>query len=121
MNGPLKAYQPIRTRVVEGKEETLFFNEYLRRYHYLGEVKPFGCFLRYFVINRGHRLGLALFAGAAKALGARDRWIGWTDKQRLQNLGWVINNTRLLFFPWVRVKNLASHVLAQIHRQVRDD
>lgn len=31
----------------------------------------------------------------------------------MRNLAWVINNTRFLIFEWVRVKNLASHVLGQ--------
>ena len=58
-------------------------------------------------------LGCLLFAGAAKALGVRDKWIGWGDNQRLRNLGCVINNTRL--------KNLASHVLGQVQRRIRED
>jgi len=58
-------------------------------------------------------LGCLVFAGAAKALGVRDKWIGWGDNQRLRNLGWVINNTRL--------KNLASHVLGQVQRRIRED
>lgn len=62
-----------------------------------------------------------MFAGAAKALAVRDRWIGWTEKQRLRNLAWVINNTRFLIFPWVRLKNLASHVLGHAARHVKDD
>ncbi|MBW1834990.1 MAG: DUF4338 domain-containing protein, partial [Deltaproteobacteria bacterium] len=45
-------------------------------------------------------LGCVLFSGAAKSMGTRDRWIGWTEKQRLNNLAWVINNSRFLIFPW---------------------
>jgi hypothetical protein len=60
-----------------------------------------------------------LFSGAAKSIGVRDGWIGWTQAQRLRNLAWVINNSRFLIFPWVKVANLASHVLGQIHKQIR--
>ncbi|MCP4622812.1 MAG: DUF4338 domain-containing protein [bacterium] len=35
-----------------------------------------------------------MFAGAAKALRVRDRWIGWAKDHRLRNLPWVINNSR---------------------------
>ena len=87
-------------------------------YHYLGYHQPFGYTLRYFIESKQGRLGCALFSGAAKAMTARDRWIGWTEKQRLQNLAWIINNSRFLIFLWVRVKNLASHVLGQIKRQI---
>lgn len=111
----------VRVKVVEGKESTGLWNEYVCRYHYLSYKKPFGYFLRYFVESEAALLGCIMFAGAAKALAVRDEWIGWTENQRLRNLAWVINNTRLLIFPWVRVKNLASHVLGQVVRRVRDD
>jgi hypothetical protein len=60
-------------------------------------------------------------AGAAKALQARDQWIGWDKPLRAQNLAWIINNTRLLIFPWVQITNLSSHVLGQLGRRVGAD
>jgi hypothetical protein len=36
-------------------------------------------------------------------------------------LGLIVNNTRFLIFPWVRVQRLASHLLSQIRRRVRRD
>ncbi|MBW2164198.1 MAG: DUF4338 domain-containing protein, partial [Deltaproteobacteria bacterium] len=91
------------------------------RYHYLGYKKPFGYVLRYFIVSEQGFLGCLMFAGASKALAARDRWIGWTQIQRLRNLAWVINNSRFLIFPWVQVKNLASHILGRVARRVRED
>jgi hypothetical protein len=111
----------LRVKIVNDKESTGLWNEYVSRYHYLGCKKPFGYFLRYFVVSERGLLGCILFAGASKALNVRDRWIGWTERQRLNNLAWVINNTRFLIFPWVRVKNLASHVLGQAARCIKDD
>jgi Domain of unknown function (DUF4338) len=60
-------------------------------------------------------------AGAAKTIQGRDQWIGWNKQRRQQNLPWVINNTRLLIFPWVQLSHLASHVLGQLARGVRQD
>ena len=40
---------------------------------------------------------------------------------RQQNLPWVINHTRRLIFPWLRVRHLASQVLGQLARRVRQD
>jgi hypothetical protein len=62
-----------------------------------------------------------LLAGAAKAIRTRDEWIGWSRQQRQRNLAWVINNSRFLIMPWVRVLHLASHVLGQLSRRVADD
>jgi len=117
----LKELGPVRVEVVNDKKGSELWNEYVLRYHYLGYKRPFGYFLRYFVISDRGLLGCILFSGASKALTVRDRWIGWTERQRLRNLAWVINNTRFLIFPWVRVKNLASHVLGQAVRRVKDD
>jgi len=107
--------------VVEGAEETALWNEYVERYHYLGYRSPAGCRLRYFVESGRGRLGCVLLGGAARAIAVRDRWIGWTRAQRLRHLGWVVNNTRFLVFPWVQVPHLASHVLGQVARRVGKD
>ena len=117
----LKGLGSVRVEVVNNKEWSGLWNEYVLRYHYLGYKRPFGYFLRYFVVSERGLLGCILFSGASKALKVRDRWIGWTERQRVRNLAWVINNSRFLIFPWVRVKNLASHVLGQAARRVEDD
>lgn len=118
---PLSAIDPVRLRLVSNAQEERLWNAYVARYHPLGHKKPFGYRARYFIESGRHPLGCILLAGAAKALGARDRWIGWTDRQRLKNLPWVVNNSRYLIFPWVQVKNLASHVLGQLARRVGED
>jgi hypothetical protein len=117
----LKALGPVQLQVVKGSEEKRLWNEYVERHHPLGCKRPFGYRMRYFIESgRGH-LGCLLLDGAAKALGKRDRWIGWSDRARICNLGWLIGNSRFLVFPWVRVKNLASHVLALLARRIVDD
>ncbi len=120
INGKLADLGPVRLEIVADKKSDALWKEYMARYHYLGYHKPFGYTLRYFIESDRGPLGCILFSGAAKAIGARDRWIGWTPKQRLQNQAWVINNSRFLIFPWVVVKNLASHVLGKISRQITD-
>ena len=117
----LSEIDPVRLRLASGAQDESLWNDSVERYHPLGYKKPFGYRARYFIESGSHPLGCVLLAGAAKALGARDRWIGWTDRQRLKNLPWVVDNSRYLIFPWVKVANLASHVLAQLARQVGDD
>jgi len=119
--GRVREVGPVSLVVVKGKEPTGLCNEYISRYHYLGYKKPFGYALRYFIQSPQGPLGCLIFQGAAKALRARDEWIGWTRAQRLKNLPWVINNSRFLVFPWVKVKNLGSHILGQVLRRIRDD
>ncbi len=111
----------VTTEVVSSKKSIVLWKEYVSRYHYLGNTRPFGCFLRYLIKCEDEVLGCALFAGAAKAIKPRDQWIGWTENQRLKNLAWVINNARFLIFPWVHVKNLASHILGHLERRICQD
>lgn len=119
--GELSAVGSVWLEVVQGKEGSGLCNEYVDRYHYLGYRQPVGCFLRYFIQSSAGLLGCILMAGAAKAIQVRDQWIGWNRSGRQQNLAWVINNTRLLIFPWVRILHLGSHVLGQLARRVRAD
>jgi len=112
---------PVELQIVVGREDAKLWNEYLDRHHYLGYSKPFGCTLRYFIVSGKGLLGCVLVAGAARAIKVRDEWIGWSRQRRQQNLPWVINNTRLLIFPWVDIRHLASHVLGQLARRVRED
>ncbi|MDP6526898.1 MAG: DUF4338 domain-containing protein [Kiritimatiellia bacterium] len=119
--GKLGDVSPVRLDLVEEKDRAKLWNEYLDRYHYLEYRKPFGCTLRYFIGCERGWLGCVLVAGAAKAIKTRDEWIGWSKQRRQQNLPWVINNTRLLIFPWVEIGHLASHVLGQLARRVRED
>ncbi len=115
----LKDLYPVELEIVKGGDIGALWKEYVTRYHYLGYNKPFGYTLQYFIQSKQGRLGCVLFSGASKSMGKREHWIGWTEKQRLNNLAWVINNSRFLIFPWVKIKNLASHVLGQISRQIR--
>lgn len=119
--GSLAEVGPVSLEIALSSDAQRDWRETVDRYHPLGHKQPFGCSLRYFIESGRGRLGCLLLAGPAKFVGARDRWIGWTNKQRLRNLPWVVSNQRFLLFPWVQVKNLASHVLAQLARRIRQD
>ncbi len=121
LEGQLKEVKPVRLELAVGREACELWNEYVDRHHMLRYQRPFGCTLRYFIASSRGTLGCALLAGAAKSIGVRDGWIGWNGQQRLNNLPWVVNNTRFLIFSWVRVKHLASHVLGQLARRLSQD
>jgi len=114
-------FRNISVEFTSTKKDIQLWNEYMFRYHYLGYSKPFGYVMRYFVKNGDKILGCLLFSGAAKSMMVRDKWIGWTTNQRLQNLAWVVNNSRFLIFPWVHIKNLASHALGKVSRRIQND
>ena len=62
-----------------------------------------------------------LFAAAAWKVKVRDAFIGWNPQQRQQRLSLIVNNSRFLILPHVRVPHLASHILGTILRRLRSD
>jgi hypothetical protein len=120
--GTVRDVAPVAVRPITKKSEMQQWNAYVQRYHGLGYRRPFGAHQRYFVVGAGERrLGCLLFASSAWALAERDRWIGWTERDRAQRLNWVVANTRFLLFPWVQIKNLASTALSLVTKRIRQD
>ena len=119
--GALRRFEPVRLEAVTAASQVGLWNEYVERFHPLGYKGAFGYRLRYFIRSGSQHLGCVLLGGAAKAIAVRDRWIGWDERTRLCNLPRVINNSRFLIFPHVRIPHLASHVLGQLARRVRAD
>jgi hypothetical protein len=62
-----------------------------------------------------------MFSSSAWKCRARDEYIGWGRANRQAGLHLVTNNSRFLIFPWVRVRHLASHILAKAAHRVSDD
>ncbi len=119
--GSLKEIGPISLKVINESQQKTLWNEYIARYHYLGFKHHAGRTLRYFIMADDILLGCILISGASQGIAAREQWIGWTKQQRIKNLAWVVNNTRYLIFPWVKVPHLASHVLGKLVRQLPQD
>jgi hypothetical protein len=113
--------EPLDLIVVEGKAESRLWREQVERHHYLGCRVPFGANLRYWVRNRDRELACLLWTSPAWKMRPRDAWIGWSEEQRQRNLQLIVNHSRFLILPWVRVKGLASRILALSARQMPHD
>ena len=124
LEGTVRDISPILVERVLSPDERLLWRELVGRYHYLGHAVPYGAHLRYLVwASKPVRavVGCVQVSSPAWRMAARDQWINWDDETRARNLQRIINNSRFLLLPWVRVRNLASTVLARIARQVRKD
>ena len=118
---PLRDLEPITLEIAAGGEDMAEWTEIVDRYHPRGYRAPIGCHLAYFVVDaKGRRLGCLMFE-SARALPARDAWIGWTDRERDAGLLQVVLNSRFLVLPWVTVRNLASRSLSLAARRVAED
>lgn len=121
LGGALGALSGVRLAPVTDKPSSRLWNGLVDRYHYLGYTPLPGAQLRYLIESDQGLLGVLGFGAAAWKVAARDRWIGWDTPTREAHLGRVLNNARFLLLPWVRVRHLASHVLALAARQAGED
>ncbi len=114
-------FEPLELQVVERGRDSQLWREWVERYHYLGYRVPVGAHLRYLVRSpRCGRQVLAclLWSSPAWKIAVRDCWIGWSEKQRQQNLQRIVNNARFLILPWVQVRGLASKILSHCARKL---
>lgn len=142
MRGQSRAYTPTRTaagdpgpllegprgdlgrlRIVRVRpgDDSHLWNEVIARHHYLGYRPLVGAQLRYLVYAEQRLLAALGFAAAAWRVLDRDDFIGWNDAQRVARLHLIVNNSRFLIMPSVRVRMLASSLLAQVTRQLPAD
>lgn len=123
IEAPLELLRPLEVILLErGAAESDAFVCHLEQHHYLGFGGASGQNLRYLIRDCYRRdLACVLFAGAAWKVQARDRFIGWSAEQRARQLGLIVNNSRFLILPHVRVPHLASHILGLILRRLRCD
>lgn len=121
--GSLSDLQPLQIQPLSRQSEAgPIFDWLLHRYHYLGYTSAVGQNVKYLVRDRqGRPLACLLFGAAAWQTRARDVLIGWTRAQRQAQLHQVANNSRFLILPWVRVPDLASHILGRVARRIADD
>jgi hypothetical protein len=94
------------------RQESYLWDYLVHHHHYLGLPKLVGEHLRYLVSINGQVVACLSWASAAWKVKARDQFIGWDEATKRRNLHLIANNTRFLIPDWVRVKHLASRILA---------
>lgn len=98
-------------RLLEAHERERF-DQLLIEKHYLRSARVGGRSLRYVAELNGEWVALLCFSGAAPHVKAREKWIGWSVRQRARRLGLVINNSRFLMLTDRHAyPNMASRVL----------
>jgi hypothetical protein len=116
----LSQYGELSLRLVTSSESYLW--DYLvHHHHYLGRPRLVGEHLRYLAFLNGQVVACLGWASAAFKVEDRDRFIGWDIPTRHKHLCFIANNVRFLILPWVRIKHLASKVLALNLRRLSQD
>jgi hypothetical protein len=107
---------PLRFSQVRRTPQEALFNWLLASEHYLGFTRPVGEHLKFMVHAGARPVALFAWSSAARHLGPRDRYLGWTPELRRRNIGYLAYNTRYLIPRWIQVPHLASHLLSRMTR-----
>ncbi|MBD3385115.1 DUF4338 domain-containing protein [candidate division KSB1 bacterium] len=121
MVGRIDDYSTPVFTIVKNNHDRKLWNYLVEKYHYKGCRIIVGRHLKYFIYLNQRLIGCMALADAVLQLSARDKWIDWDARQRQAGLERVINNVRFLILPWVKIKNLASKLLALSARIVPPD
>jgi hypothetical protein len=132
---PLHKLQPLEFEQVRRSAQEPLFNSLMEEHHYLGYEQPVGEGLKFLVWAQppqrrgpvagdpgaGRPIACLAWSSAPRHLGSRDRYIGWDRVARRSRIRFIAYNTRFLLLPWVRVENLASHILGRMAARISDD
>jgi hypothetical protein len=121
LSGALGDYPAVELLAAETPEDRKRWNTQVSRYHYLGYQTLVGRVMKYRICLGAREVGLIGWASPSWKLASRDSYIGWDAATRERHLQGIANNHRFLIYPWVKIKNLASHVLSVAARRVVQD
>lgn len=121
IDGSLKSLGTLEIRRVGRTCGETLYNSLIEHYHYLGYCHPVGEQLKYVVFAGERPVACIAFCSPPRHIGCRDRFIGWSQEVRRKNLHLIAYNTRFLILPWVRVRNLASHLLSRSAKRVVEE
>lgn len=108
--------QPLKLQSVRKTQYERCYNGLIHQHHYLRYTQPVGENLKYIAFFNDRPIACMGWTSPAYHIGCRDRFIGWSPQVRVKNLHLIAYNTRFLIMPWVKIPNLASHLLGLIRR-----
>jgi hypothetical protein len=112
LDGSVADFRSLTIRMVRQTPDEALWDYLVDTHHYLRRPWIVGSYLKYLAYLDGHVVACLGWGSAAWKVACRDTVIGWDAPTRQANLHQVVNNVRFLILPWVRVRHLASKVLA---------
>jgi len=111
----------VSVKLISESDLEPLWNQMVGSYHYLGYQKLIGHRLKYLALIEDQPVAALSWSAPALKLAARDQYIGWSTVQRKRHLNQLASNSRFLILPWVKIPNLASHVLSLNIAQLKND
>ena len=122
VSGELQHLGKVELELIETLEQHRQWRAMIECHHYRGWKKVPGNQLHYWLKSSRYGIvGGLSFQAASWHQRARDEYIGWSPRARVEHMDEVIRNGRFLILPGVRVQGLASFALREATDQVVDD
>ncbi|MCL1917650.1 MAG: IS701 family transposase [Peptococcaceae bacterium] len=112
LEGELSDFETVRLIKVDETKWESSWDKLVNKYHYLGYDWQFGGRIKYLITIGERIVGAIGFCSGVYKLGPRDKYIGLSDETRASLLPHIVNQNRFLILPFVKIRNLASHVLS---------
>lgn len=110
----------VTVRLID-KSDRERFDRLIITEHYLHNADLVGAQLRYVAEYQGAWVALQAWSAGSFNLKDRERWIGWSRKQKQRRLRLVVNNSRFLILEPGHAPNLASRVMRLCLDRLSDD
>lgn len=121
LSGLVGIHDVVSIRLVASPADSYLWQYLVHHHHYLGLQKLVGEHVRHLAFIGEQVVACIGWASAAWKMRDRDRYIGWDEITKRRNLHNIANNVRFLILPWIRIKHLASKVLALSLRRLCED
>jgi hypothetical protein len=99
IEGSLKDLGPLEFRLVRRTPDEALINGLIEHHHYLRYTQPVGEQIKYTIYSSGRPLACVAWSSAARHLGPRDRFIGWSPEARRCNIRFIAYQSRYLILP----------------------
>lgn len=113
LHGWLGDFPPVQLRMIRRSAEEALWNYLVYRYHYQSYRIIVGEHLKYLAYLGDVPIACLAWCSSIFRIRCRDEFLGWQQPAKNLNIRFMANNARFLILPWVRIKNLASHLLAR--------
>jgi hypothetical protein len=114
-------FDEIKISQVKGTKDESLWNWLVSEYHYLGFSVLVGRTLKYIAWHKNQVVGAWSLSDCAWSLESRDSLLRRAGLNIENVRSCVINNSRFLIMPWIRVPNLASCLLSFAAKRAKVD
>ena len=112
LQGQLNDFPGVKLFMTRRTKEEPLWNYLVYKYHYKSYRIIVGAHLKYLAYLGDAPIACLSWSASVFHIESRNFLIGWDHDARSKNIRHIANNSRFLILPWVRIKNLASHLLS---------